>query len=409
MMPGVVEVDLVIPTPPAFNPLLAPNKRYRGAHGGRGSGKSWFFAELMIDRFVEDPTLRAVCVREFQTSLKHSSKQLLVDTIDRLGVNKDGKRFRILDTRIETPQCGYILFQGMSNHTADSVKSLERVSIAWFEEAQRCSRRSLTLLVPTIRDDGSELWFSWNPDSPENPVDQLLRGKDVPSDAAVVEANWNDNPWFPTELRKELERDRARDPEKYAHVWCGAYGSRSEARVFRNWCIREFEAPSDAVFYYGADWGYSIDPSVLIRCYVADTKLFIDYEAYEVGVEIDRLPALFGRVPGAREWPIVADSARPETISYLQRHGFPTMSAARKGPNSVEEGVQFLQNYDIVVHPRCEATIREMTDYAFKVDPLTQRVTPKLNDKDNHVIDSLRYATEGLRAPVIDDWMMVTD
>ena len=97
---AVREVDLVIPTPPAFLPLTVPNKRYRGAHGGRGSGKSWFFAELMIDRFVEDPTLRAVCVREFQTSLKHSSKQLLVDTIDRLGVNKDSKRFRILDTRI---------------------------------------------------------------------------------------------------------------------------------------------------------------------------------------------------------------------------------------------------------------------------------------------------------------------
>jgi phage terminase large subunit len=395
---------LHIPTARAFLPLLAPNKRYRGAWGGRGGAKSWFFAELLIDRFIDDPTLRAVCVREFQKSLKFSSKQLLEDTINRLGIES---RFRVLSTHIETPQGGVILFQGMATHTEESIKSLEGFKIAWIEEAQRISERSLNLLRPTMfRLDGSEIWASWNPESPKNPIDRLLRGANVPTDAICVQINYDDNPWFPDELRKEMEWDRRRDPDKFAHVWKGGYASRSEARVFKNWTIDEFESPSDATYHYGADWGFSVDPSVLVRARVDGRKLFIDHEAYHIGVEIDHLPALFDQVPGAREWTITADSARPETISYLQRNGFPRMQSAVKGKDSVKEGVIFLQNFDIVVHPRCTHTIDELTDYAYVVDKLTERVTPVLQDKKNHVIDSLRYATEGLRVPVIDNWLV---
>jgi len=102
-------------------------------------------------------------------------------------------------------------------------------------------------------------------------------------------------------------------------------------------------------------------------------------------------------VPGARSWPIVADSARPETISYLQRHGYPRISPAVKGKDSVKEGIIFLQGYDIVIHPRCIHTIDEFTMYSFKKDPLTDMVTPVLEDRKNHVIDSVRYAIEKLR------------
>jgi phage terminase large subunit len=406
-MPAVAvkEVELRVQTPRAFLPLLAPNKRYRGAWGGRGGAKSWFFAELLIEEFIEDPTLRAVCVREFQKSLKFSSKQLIEDTIERLGV---GRLFRILSTHIETLKGGVILFQGMATHTEESVKSLEGFKIAWLEEAQRISKRSLNLLRPTLfRVPGSEIWASWNPNSPKDPIDELLRGADVPEDAAVARVNWSDNPWFPEALRKELEWDRARDPDKYAHVWQGAYATRSEARVFKNWRIDEFDSPDDATYYYGADWGFSVDPSTLIRCRIDGRKMFIDHEAYRIGVEIDHLPALFDQVPGAREWPIRADSARPETISYLQRNGFPKMRSATKGPNSVKEGVIFLQNYDIVVHPRCIHTIDELTDYSYVVDRLTGRVTPLLADKKNHIIDPLRYATEEVRQPAVDDWLVV--
>ncbi|NBW21632.1 MAG: PBSX family phage terminase large subunit, partial [Caulobacteraceae bacterium] len=146
-----------------------------------------------------------------------------------------------------------------------------------------------------------------------------------------------------------------------------------------------------------ADWGFAIDPTVLVRCHIAGKKLFVDYEAYMVGCEITDTPNLFLTIPDAESWPIVADSSRPETISYMRKNGFPKIMPAIKGPNSVEEGVEWLKSFDIIVHPRCRHTIDELTHYSYKVDPLTQRVIPKLDDRDNHVIDALRYACEGVR------------
>jgi phage terminase large subunit len=198
-----------------------------------------------------------------------------------------------------------------------------------------------------------------------------------------------------------MEWDRSRDVEKYQHIWLGGYERHSEARVFKNWVIDEFESPADATYYYGADWGFSVDPSTMVRCRLDGRKLFVDYEAYRIGVEIDHLGSLFDMVPGARDWPVRADSARPETISYLQRNGFPRIKPATKGPNSVKEGVIFLQGYDIVVHPRCVHTIDELTMYSYVVDKMSGLVTPVLADKKNHIIDPLRYATEELRVPNI--------
>jgi len=151
---------------------------------------------------------------------------------------------------------------------------------------------------------------------------------------------------------------------------------------------------------YGADWGFSIDPSVLVRCWIDGKRLYVDHEAYMVGCEIDSLPALFMSVPDGEKWPIIADSARPETISYMRKHGFPKILPAVKGPRSLEEGVEFLKSYDIIVHPRCQHLIDELTLYSYKTDPLTQLVMPILADKDNHVIDSLRYALEGARRAI---------
>ena len=388
-----------IPVPAIFAPLLEPS-RYKGIYGGRGGAKSHFFADQLIDDCMTHRGLRAVCVREYQVSLEQSVKRLLEDKIKEYGLGKD---FRSMNTCIETPGDGIIIFQGMQAHTSESIKSLEGYHRAWVEEAQNLSQRSLDLLRPTIREEGSELWFSWNPRSPKDPVDALLRPT-PPPDAIVVKSNYHDNPFFPEVLRKEMEWDRRRDPDKYKHVWLGGYEERSEARVFKNWKEEEFETPSGVSFLYGADWGYSVDPSVLVRCYVVDRTLFIDCEAYRIGVEIDHLPQLFDTVPGSRSARITADSARPETISYLQRHGFPKLEPAVKGKDSVKEGVIFLQNYNIVVHPRCKHTIDELSSYSYKVDKKTEELLnpPVLEDKKNHVIDSLRYAVERLRANIFE-------
>lgn len=386
-----------------FLPLLEP-ARYKGAHGGRGSAKSWFFADNLIDRCICHPGTRWVCVREIQQSLKDSVKQLLADRIVHFEV---GHMFRVMESEIITPGDGRLVFYGMQNHTANAIKSLEGADGAWVEEAQTLSQRSLDILRPTVRREGSELWFSWNPRYATDPIDRFMRPLDEdgrplppPLDGIVVKATYKDNPWFPDVLRREMEYDRQRDPEKYQHVWMGEYERLSQARVFHNWTIGHVpEPPYGTVFYFGADWGFSVDPSVLVRLWFSGRTLYIDREVYKVGCEIEDTPALFDKLENgqARRWTIIADSARPETISYMQRHGYDKMRPAKKGTGSVEEGVKFLQNYDIVVDPRCEHAIEELGKYAWKTDRLTGDILPQLEDKKNHVIDALRYAVETLR------------
>lgn len=383
---------LRIETAPAFEPLLAP-ARYKGAFGGRGSAKSHFFAGLMIEESIAT-RLDCVCLREMQKSLQFSVKKLLELKIQSMNA---GYYFEVQDKRILSKHGGVIIFEGMQNQTADSIKSLESFDRAWFEEAQTASQKSMDILRPTIRKPGSEMWFSWNPNHPTDPVDALLRSKVPPPDSAVIEVSYRDNPWLPDVLVQEIAYDQKRDPDKFAHVWLGGYQKHSGARVFTNWKVDEFEAPAGTVFRMGADWGFSVDPSCLIRGYTEGRNLYIDYEAWMIGCEIDQLPDLFDRVPDSRKWFITADSARPETISYMQNHGYPKINAAIKGQKSVEEGVEFLKSFDIIVHPRCQHVIDELSSYSYKIDPKTEQILPVLEDKKNHTIDALRYACEGLR------------
>lgn len=386
-------MKLDIPTPRWAKPLLQP-ARYKGAHGGRGSGKSHFFGEALIELAILKPGLRWACIREIQKSLEQSVKRLLEDKIQSLGV---GHLFDVQKTEIGTPGGGVIIFLGMQNHTAESIKSLEGYDGAWCEEAQTLSQRSLDLLRPTIRKEGSEIWCSWNPSAATDPIDVLLRGDRPPPNSIVVEVNYTDNPWFPQTLREEMEYDKRRDPDKYAHIWLGGYQQSSEARVFKNWKVEEFEVDPKATIRQGADWGFSVDPTVLVQCYIEGRKLYVPYEAYQVGCEIRDTPNLFMTVPDAEKWPITADSARPETISHMRQNGFPKIYSAIKGAKSLEEGVEFLKSFDIVVHPRCRHLVDELSLYSYKVDEQTARVLPVLSDKDNHVIDALRYACEGVR------------
>jgi phage terminase large subunit len=348
---------------------------------------------LVEDMLVEHT--RVACLREVQSSIKDSVKQLVEDKIKALGV---GHQFKITDQEIVGPNDSLMVFKGLRSHTAASIKSLEGFKRAFVEEAQTISQRSLDILIPTIRAPGSSLLFGWNPFSPKDPVDVLFAENVGDPDFVLVTVTYRDNPWFPVELRRDMERDRSRDPEKYAHVWLGDYQRNSEARVFRNWKVDTFDVPDGARPYYGGDWGFAIDPTVLVRIWIVGRTLYIDQEAYEVGCAIDKTPALFDTVEGARKWPITADSARPETIDYMRRHGYPHIQGARKGPGSLEDGVEFLKSFDIIVNPNCRHTIDEFTSYSYKVDKLTGEVLPVLDDKKNNVIDAARYAAEQVRA-----------
>lgn len=383
---------LDIPTARVFQPLLGPAP-YKGAYGGRASAKSHFFAELAVERSIIAKT-DIVCLREVQKSLQFSSKRTIEGKIANLNA---GAYFDVQDKRVLAKNGGIIIFDGLQAHTADSIKSLEAFDVAWADEAQTLAQRSLDILRPTFRKDGSELWFSWNPRHATDPVDALLRGSTPPKDAVVVRSNYSDNPWLPQRSRDEIAYDQKRDADKYAHIWLGEYLKNSESRVFRNWTVDEFERPAGTIHRLGADWGFSVDPSVLIRCDIEGNRLYVDHEAYMVGCEIVNLPDLFMTVPEAEKWFMTADSARPETISHMRKHGFPKIAAAIKGAKSLEEGVEFLKSFDIVVHPRCIHTIDELSTYSYKVDPLTERILPILEDKKNHVIDALRYACEGAR------------
>jgi phage terminase large subunit len=222
------KTTIQIDTAEVFEPLLAP-ARYKGAYGGRGSGKSVFFAEMLIDDAIRIPGLRAVCIREVQKSLKESAKRLLEDTINKFGVSS---LFTVLADRIVTPGNGVIIFQGMQDHTAESIKSLEGFQRALVEEAQTLSARSLELLRPTIRAEHSELWFSWNPRTKNDPVDMMFRGKEPPHDSVCVSANWSDNPWFPSVLHHERLDCKKNDPDRYAHIWEGDYVSIVDGAYF---------------------------------------------------------------------------------------------------------------------------------------------------------------------------------
>lgn len=352
-------------------------------------------------------------MREIQNSIKDSVKQLIEDEIKVQGVRP---LFRITDNEISCAKTDSLfVFKGLQNPS--TLKSLASFNRAWYEEAQALSKRSLELALPTFRETRTtgriEQWFSWNRFKPDDPVEVLFRDNKDDPNFVCIHVNYYDNPWFPDNLRRQMERDKARDPEKYQHVWLGHYWERSEASVFRNWRIAKVDPPKPGTtLLLGADWGFTIDPTVLILGYIVGRTLYVWREVWELGCGIDRRGALFDKIDPewtpvkardpqwqslARRHRITADSAEPQTIDYLQKHGFPQMKAAVKGPGSVAEGVMFLQDYDIVVDPECVNVARELKDYSFKVDKKTEKVLPELADDDNHTIDSLRYAVESVR------------
>ncbi|HVR90302.1 MAG TPA: PBSX family phage terminase large subunit [Novosphingobium sp.] len=410
-----------------YNTLQEP-VRHRVLYGGRGGAKSWTISHKLVERARCRP-LRILCVREFQNSIRDSSKKLIEDYIERMGMGPRGDRFFTINEREIRGRNGSVFtFVGLNGKDA-AIKSFEGYDIAWVEEAATVSQASLDALVPTIRCEGSEIWWSYNPRYATDPVDRMFRDGTPPPGSIVLPVQWRDNPWFPEVLRRDMEYDRLRDPEKHSHIWQGLYVIRSDAQVFRNWASHSFEAPDDAPFRFGADWGFSQDPTVLVRCFIgrwegvqgssaaiADLKgrtLFVDHEAWEIGCPISNTPALFaggdarhpprwpnpGRAPGilgALLHSITADNSRPETIDHLRRLGF-NITAAIKGPGSVEDGIEFLKSYDIVVHPRCRHLLDELIHYSWAVDRQTGEILSTLADRNNHVIDALRYALEGAR------------
>ncbi|MBO4317255.1 MAG: PBSX family phage terminase large subunit [Mailhella sp.] len=373
----------------AFYPLFTPC-RYKVYYGGRGGAKSWAFARALLFLGMQKP-MRILCARELQVSIADSVHKLLCDQIADMQMDAF---YRYTKTNIYGLNGTEFLFKGV-RHNANEIKSLEGVDVCWIEEAQSVSKESWDLLIPTIRKQDSEIWISFNPGAPDDET-YVRFVKNPPENAIVRKVGWQDNPWFPDTLKAEMEYCRRVSIDDYAHIWEGEPSILTEAQIFKGrFIVEPFETPDDARFFHGADWGFANDPTTLVRCFIKGDRLYVDREVYGVGVELDETPQLFDSIETARSWPIKADSARPETISYMKRQGF-NISAAQKWSGSVEGGLAVLKSFaKIVVNPRCIHAADEFRLYSYKTDKNNGDILPVIVDANNHCIDALRYALDG--------------
>lgn len=382
--------------PDKLVPVFAPPRgsfQYRGQWGGRGSAKS-FSAALMASVWGYAEPLRILCAREHQNSIAESFHAELKAAIasqpwlaDHYDVGRDYLRGR---------NGTEFIFRGL-RHSINSIKSLAKIDLTIVEEAEDVPEASWLALEATVfRQPKAELWPIWNPRGDGSPVDVRFR-KQPPDRSAIVEINWQDNPFFPPGLDELRRRDQQRlDPNTYAHVWDGAYLTNSDRQVFGGkWAVEAFEPQTDWDGpYQGGDFGFAQDPTAAIRCYIQGDTLFVSHEAGRAQLELDDTAGFICRmIPDFDKHATRWDNARPESISHLQRHGLPKSGAVDKWKGSVEDGIAFMRSFRrIVVHPRCVETAKEMRLYSYKVDRLSGDITTDIVDAWNHYIDALRYA-----------------
>jgi len=369
--------------------------RYKVLYGGRGSTKSWAIADYIVQKTAFGK-FRVLCTREIQGSIKDSVYRLLVD---RIYFHKLQKYFLINKDSISSIYGSEIIFKGLRQNISE-VKSTEGIDICWVEEAEKVAQDSWDVLIPTVRKEGSEIIVSFNPEDEKSATYNMFIEKDgkpvnLP-DCLKAFVNWWDNPWFPNVLYREMDWCRKNDPEKYEHVWGGRPKKYGQAVIFKNKLkVEDFEPAGEGTqFYLGADWGFGSDPCCLVRMFIRDRKLYIDREFYGYGIEIDDLPTCFDSVEHSRKFTIRGDSSRPDTISYMANKGFNCIGA-EKGPGSVEDGIEFLKNFEsIIIHPSCTGSVGDFSNYRWKVDRITDQVLPIPIDKSNHACDAARYALE---------------
>ncbi|WP_273397022.1 PBSX family phage terminase large subunit [Actinobacillus porcinus] len=388
-----------IEIPPKLIPVFTrQNVRNRGAYGGRGSAKTQTFAKMTAvvayQRAMQGDSGVILCGREFMNSLEDSSLEEIKQAIKSEPWLADF--FEIGEKYVRT-KCGRIsyIFTGL-RHNLDSIKSKARILLAWIDEAESVSEMAWRKLLPTVRESGSEIWLTWNPEKKGSATDLRFRQYQDES-MAIVEMNYSDNPWFPDVLEQERLRDKSRlDDATYRWIWEGDYLEQSEAQIFRD-KFQELEFKPNGDFsgpYFGLDFGFAKDPTAGIKCWIFNGDLYIEYEAGKVGLELDDTAQyLVDRLPDVQTHMMRADSARPESISYLKRNGLPRIDGVKKWQGSVEDGIAHIKSYGkVYIHPRCRQTLNEFRLYSYKVDRLSGDILPVVVDEHNHYIDALRYA-----------------
>ena len=386
MLKTAVDTNINLKVANIYKPLWKNAKRRNYIYGGRGSGKSHDVAEYCLFRAYQSK-IKVLCTRELQNSIADSVYSLLKNKITDMHLDFF---FTVYKDRIVGNNGSEFIFKGIHNNVSE-IKSMENISIAWLEESQSLSRESIDVIVPTIRAPGSILVFTFNPYKDNDPI--YMEMKNATEDDLVIKANYSDNPWFPEELRLEMERDKKNDYQKYLWVWEGECLGLSDAQIFRGkYVVENFETPKNADFHFGADWGFANDPTTLVRSFIVGNDLYIDMCAGKVGCDLEDTPSLFNEVQGSSIYPIYADSARPETISFMRSKHY-NVIAAEKWNGSVEDGIQYLRSFSCIhIHERCKAVAEEFDLYQYKVDRQTGEVLRIPVDKFNHYIDAIRYS-----------------
>lgn len=378
---------------PAYAAELFEPHRYKVLWGGRGAGRSWSVARVLLIEGARQP-LRILCARELQRSIRDSVHRLLSDQIELLGLP-----YEVTQSEIRHPNGTLFIFEGL-RYNATKIKSMEGVDRCWVEEAERVSEESWRFLIPTIRKPGSETWITFNADQESDPT---YRHFIIESPPGIwrLRVSSDDNPWLPEELKAERDYLYRVDPDAAAHVWGGETRHATDAQILKDkWVVEEFEGGGrlwDGP-YHGMDFGFAQDPTTLVKCWIHQRRLYVEYEAYKIGLD-HHLTADHVRlkVPGCEKYTIRADDSRPDTISFLRQHGLPQIVGAPKGKGSVEDGIAHLRQYEqIIIHPRCKHTADEARLYSYKTDQRTGDVLPDVQDKHNHCIDAMRYALQPL-------------
>lgn len=380
---------LRVSLPSAFRPLLIP-RRYKVPYGGRGGAKSWNVARVLIG-LAYTSTKRILCAREIQASIRESVHHLLAEQISMMGLDP---WFTVREKAITSHTGSEFLFKGL-RHNVREIKSTEGVDICWVEEAENVSDNSWLTLIPTIRKPDSEIWITFNPADEKDPTYKRFV-LNPPPEAWVQKVSYRDNPHFPAVLESERLYLQRVDPDAYQHVWEGFCSKSSAAQIlYGKWSVDSFEAGGDGWDgpYFGLDFGFSQDPTAAVKLWIKGRTLYVEYEEWAIGCDIDKTPELLDKIPGMKGGVTRADCARPETISYLQRHGYPSVVPVPKWAGSVEDGVTHLRSYEkIVIHTRCKHTAEEARLYSYKVDRLSGDILADVVDANNHIWDAVRYA-----------------
>jgi phage terminase large subunit len=403
MATAIEEHVLNVQTPAAYGFLFDPplgSVRYRVSWGGRGAGRSWNFARALLILGLVAP-LRILCAREWQSSIRDSVHKVLSDQIALLGLSAF---YTIQETTIIGANGTEFIFKGLRRDIG-AIKSTEGINICWIEEGQSVSARSWRELTPTIRATGSEIWITFNTGSEDDATYQRFVAH--PDASSIVrKTSFKDNPWLPDVLRKDEESSRLRDPEEHAHVWLGEFWRRSKAQVLNGKWLQEDFTPdvSWGHPYFGADWGFAQDPTVLVKLWRRDSRLYVEHTPGGIQLDEDAIVRTFEEVPDSKKYLIRADSARPETISAIANRGF-SIEGAPKWTGSVEDGISHLRSYEqIVIHSRCTRAIQEARLWSYKTragasgDPHADdaEILPELKSGNDHCWDASRYALSPL-------------